>query len=115
MLQTVMLKSISPISVPLVNEALIFNGIQTSAEQPPVYWFSEEEIIGENQDYITVNKAGKVYQIEKAVLKPYFKPTKLSEKGHTTHDLLETKKMIIFPYDTNGNIYSIEAMWCLQE
>lgn len=60
------LKKIEPVSAPLNFFAEIFNGIQTSAERPqPIYWFSGEEIISEDDDTIIVKKDGKVYSIEK--------------------------------------------------
>lgn len=88
----------------------IFNGIQTSAEQPPVYWFGTDEIENETSDSYVINKFGKRYKIEKSILKPYFKPTKQSQKGLTTYSVFETDKKIIFPYDENGKLITIEKM-----
>lgn len=88
----------------------IFNGIQTSAEQPPVYWFGFDEIENENANSYEIKKFGKKYRIEKDILKPYFKPTKQSQKGLTTYSLFETDKKIIFPYDADGKLYNIEIM-----
>lgn len=77
--------------------ANIFNGIQTSAERSmPVYWFEKSEIISETEQEVCVQKFGKEYQIEKRILKPYFKPTKADEKGMNTYSLLKTDKKIIF-------------------
>ncbi|MGN0500775.1 MAG: Eco57I restriction-modification methylase domain-containing protein [Ruminococcus sp.] len=105
------LKNIEPVSAPLEKFAEIFNGIQTSAERPvPIYWFSGDEIISENEDTITVKKEDKVYSIEKKILKPYFKPTKKAEKGLTTYNRLSTDKKIIFPYDSEGHLIPIETM-----
>ena len=105
------LKKIESVSASLDNFAEIFNGIQTSAERPkPIYWFSAEEIIGEDDYSITVKKDGKVYSIEKKILKPYFKPTKKSEKGLTTYNILSTDKKIIFPYDGEGHLIPIDTM-----
>lgn len=105
------LKNIEPVSAPLENFAEIFNGIQTSAERPqPIYWFSSDEVLNETKDAITVIKEGMVYSIEKKILKPYFKPTKKAEKGLTTYDSLSTDKKIIFPYDSEGHLFSIETM-----
>ncbi len=85
--------------------------IQTSAERPkPIYWFSREEIIGEDKNTVTIIKDNKKYVIEKSILKPYFKPTKKAEKGLTTYSKLSTDKRIIFPYDTNGRLIPIEIM-----
>lgn len=105
------LKKIEPVSAPLNLFAEIFNGIQTSAERPqPIYWFSGDEIINENEDTITVKKEDKVYSIEKKILKPYFKPTKKAEKGLTTYNILSTDKKIIFPYDGEGHLIPIDTM-----
>ena len=43
-------------------------------------------------------------------MKPYFKPTKATEKGLTTYTKLSTDKRIIFPYDKSGHLISIERM-----
>jgi hypothetical protein len=89
----------------------IFNGIQTSAESPyPVYWFSNEQIIDENEEYIKVIKNENEYQIEKQILRPYFKPTKGSERNMGTYDSLVANKWIIFPYDKEGKIVSPDEM-----
>ena len=105
------LKNIESVSAPLENFAEIFNGIQTSAERPqPIYWFSGDEILDETEDSITVRKDGKTYSIEKKILKPYFKPTKKTEKGLTTYNILSTDKKIIFPYDREGHLIPIHTM-----
>lgn len=106
-----LLKNIEPASAPLENFAEIFNGIQTSAERPlPIYWFSSDEILDEDENTITVRKENKEYSIEKSILKPYFKPAKQSEKGLTTYSILSTDKKIIFPYDIKGHLLPIETM-----
>jgi len=87
-----------------------FNGIQTSAEQPPVYWFSDEEIIGEVNDRFKVEKFGQEYYIEKDIVKRYFKPIGRSEQNLSSYDILETNKWIIFPYDSTGALYPIDKM-----
>lgn len=105
------LKNIEPFSVPMGNVTDIFNGIQTSAEKPlPIYWFSGEEILSDDSKTITVKKGDKVYSVEKAILKPYFKPIKRNEKGLTTYSSLSTDKKIIFPYDEEGHLIPIETM-----
>lgn len=43
-------------------------------------------------------------------MKPYFKPTKATEKGLTTYTKLSTDKRIIFPYDKSGHLIPIERM-----
>lgn len=88
----------------------IFNGIQTSAERPPVYWFSKDEVTGENEKYVSINKFCSNYKIDKALLRPYFKPTKKEEKGQETYSILKTDKQIIFPYDRNGKLIDIQKM-----
>lgn len=105
------LKRIESVSVPLNEVANIFNGIQTSAERPkPVYWFSGDEIIKEDDCFVTINRQEKTYVIEKAILKPYFKPVKKNEKGLSTYKSFSTDKKIIFPYDKNGQLIPIETM-----
>ena len=105
------LNNIESVSEPLKNFAEIFNGIQTSAERPqPIYWFSEEEIVEETTDIFKIKKNDKIYLIEKSILKPYFKPTKKTEKGLTTYNILSTGKKIIFPYDEQGNLININKM-----
>jgi len=94
----------------LSDVANIFNGIQTSAEQPPVYWFSDNEITGETSDCFKVTKFGKPYSIEKRILKRYFKPIGKKEKNLSTYDILKTNKWIIFPYDSAGVLYPINIM-----
>lgn len=98
-------------ALPLKEVCCIFNGIQTSAERPqPVYWFDEADILEEKSEYLQVLRQEKEYSIEKALLKPYFKPTKAQEKGMDTYTRLKTGKRIIFPYEADGQLISIERM-----
>lgn len=91
--------------------AEIFNGIQTSAESPiPVYWFSRDQIIDQSEDYFKILKDGEPHLIEKKILRPYFKPTKGSERNMSTYDPIEINKWIIFPYDNEGKIIQPEEM-----
>ena len=77
-----MLQKLDEVSVPITKHVEIFNGIQTSAERPiPIYWFSADEIVAEYADTVEINRDGNNYTIEKALLRPYFKPTKKAEKG----------------------------------
>jgi len=109
-LQT-LLKQLDKVSVPLSDHAEIFNGIQTSAERPkPIYWFSAEEITGEKEEKYQISKDGNSYWIEKAILKPYFKPTRKSEKGLNSYSILNTDKLIIFPYDESGRLIPIDII-----
>ncbi|MGN1280449.1 MAG: Eco57I restriction-modification methylase domain-containing protein [Succinivibrio sp.] len=106
-----MLQKLDQISVPLTKHTEIFNGIQTSAERPtPIYWFSSEDIIAEYQDTIEIRRDGHNYTIEKAILRPYFKPTRQDERGLNSYSVLQTDKRIIFPYDSAGHLIPIDEM-----
>lgn len=106
-----LLQKLDKVSVPLTKHAEIFNGIQTSAERPnPVYWFSSDAVCNETEGTFVIESEGGQYAIEKAILKPYFKPTKQSEKGLNSYSILKTNKLIIFPYDVEGRLISIETM-----
>lgn len=106
-----MLQRLDEVSVPITKHAEIFNGIQTSAERPtPIYWFSTDEIVAEYADTVEISRDGTVYTIEKALLRPYFKPTKKAEKGLNSYSILATDKQIIFPYDSNGHLICIDEM-----
>ena len=106
-----MIAKVEEHSIPLGEIVNIFNGIQTSAERPkPVYWFSKDEIVLEKEDEIIVDKFEKRYHIEKSILKPFFKPAKADEKGMGTYSLLKTDKCIIFPYNADGSLISIDVM-----
>ena len=106
-----MLQKLDQISVPLTKHTEIFNGIQTSAERPtPIYWFSSEDIIAEYQDTIEIRRDGHNYTIEKAILRPYFKPTRQDERGLNSYSVLQTDKRIIFPYDSVGHLIPIDEM-----
>lgn len=88
----------------------IFNGIQTSAERPPVYWFSLDEVIKEDSKYVYIHKFESDYKIDKVLLRPYYKPTKKDEKGQETYSILRTDKQIIFPYGEDGKLIDIQTM-----
>lgn len=89
----------------------IFNGIQTSAERPkPVYWFSRSEISSEDDLSFTIERDSKSYVIEKAILRPYFKPVSKDEKGLDSYSILTTDKYIIFPYDDAGRLIPLNTM-----
>ena len=112
-----MIQNMQSRSISLSEVADIFNGIQTSAERAEkfsdkkeVYWFDSNCITSEDEKYIYVHRFEKDYKIEKNILKPYFKPTKVAQKGMGTYSVLSTDKKIIFPYDKNGKLYSIETM-----
>ncbi len=106
-----MLQKLDHHSVPLTKHAEIFNGIQTSAERPtPIYWFSSEDIIAEDQDRIEIRRDGHNYTIEKGLLRPFFKPTHQDERGLNSYSILKTDKRIIFPYDNDGHLIPIEEM-----
>lgn len=105
-----LLGRIAPYAKPLSKFADIFNGIQTSAERPPIYWFADDEIISDKSDVFVISKDGRSYAIEKKILHPYFKPTKANEKGMQTYSKLTTNKHIIFPYNQDGSLINIEVM-----
>lgn len=86
------------------------NGIQTSAERPPVYWFSLSDRVGEDADTYTFRDGDKKVKIEKSILRPYFKPIKPSEKKIGTYDILKTDKVIIFPYNMEGELIDYDSM-----
>ncbi len=89
----------------------IFNGIQTSAERPvPIYWFDEGEIVSESSTEIKVRKFDQVFEIEKEILRPFFKPTAGAEKGSDSYTHIETKKRIIFPYESDGTLITEARM-----
>lgn len=99
------------VGAPLSQYAEIFNGIQTSAERPdPIYWFDEGEILSASEQEICIHKFGHNFKIEKAILKPYFKPTDVDEKGSNSYTHIETKKRIIFPYDEQGKLIPETSM-----
>jgi type I restriction-modification system DNA methylase subunit len=101
------LSNISDEIVPLTNFVDIYNGIQTSAERPPVYWFTNEEVYREDNSKYYICKNNKKYNIEKEITKNYFKPTKKSEKGLNSYSELLTNKRIIFPYNEDGSLILI--------
>lgn len=112
-----MLRALEDKTVLLSEIVSIYNGIQTSAERAEkfsdkkeVYWFSEDAVIEENGSVVRIQKYGRKYQIEKDILKPYFKPTKAAEKGMETYSLLKTDKRIIFPYNAEGKLLDIDTM-----
>ena len=99
-----LLKNLDEVSVPITKYVDIFGGIQTSAETNKTYWFSTEEIIDENEKTFTFMRNDRNYVIEKAILKPYFKPVKRAERGLNSYSILKTDKWIIFPYDSEGHL-----------
>lgn len=105
-----LLKRMDEVSVPLTSHVNIFNGIQTSAERPPIYWFTEDSIQKETEEYYIISKEGHEYKIEKSILQPFFKPTDQEEKGLNSYSVLSTNKKLIFPYDRQGNLFSMEEM-----
>lgn len=106
-----MIAKIERYARPLGEIVNIFNGIQTSAERPePVYWFTQKQVLEETEEKVKIRKFGGVYEIEKTILKPYFKPTKADEKGMQTYSPLKTDKRIIFPYTEDGSLIGREIM-----
>lgn len=106
-----LLQSLDEVAVPITNFVEFFNGIQTSAERPtPIYWFTQSEVVSESDNIVKIKRDGKIYIIEKALLHPYFKPTKRAERGLNSYSQLETDKRIIFPYNSDGQLISIDEM-----
>ena len=68
-----------------------------------------KEIIDETEDYFEIAKNGKTYQIEKGIVRPYFKPIG-KERGKGTYDYEIPRMYLIFPYDINGKIIDKETM-----
>ena len=99
------LKKLFNNSIRLSEIARPFNGVQTSLNR--IYVIKGKEILGENENYIIINKNGKKYNIEKEVLKMYFQPINKVEKNVNSFDHLVTDKYIIFPYDKNGELIDI--------
>lgn len=99
------LKKLFNNSIRLSEIARPFNGVQTSLNR--IYVIKGKEILGENENYIIINKNGKKYNIEKEVLKMYFQPINKVEKNVNSFDSLVTDKYIIFPYDKNGELIDI--------
>lgn len=99
------LKKLFNNSIRLSEIARPFNGVQTSLNR--IYVIKGKEILGENENYIIINKNGKKYNIEKEVLKIYFQPINKVEKNVNSFDPLVTDKYIIFPYDKNGELIDI--------
>ncbi|WP_459202074.1 Eco57I restriction-modification methylase domain-containing protein [Methanococcus sp. CF] len=97
--------------IPLESISEILNGIQTSAESRKTYWFPNNKnvLLNETDSVFEIERDGKTYNIEKAIVRPYFKPER-REMGMTTYDPYVPNKWIIFPYDENGNLYSISEM-----
>lgn len=105
------LERLDNISVPLSKYTCIFNGIQTSAETPtPSYWFTSNEVTNETDKYFEIVRDGLPFKIEKAILRPYFKPTAKRQKGLNSYSYLSTDKKIIFPYDSDGVLIPIGTM-----
>lgn len=99
------LKKLFNNSIRLSEIARPFNGVQTSLNR--IYVIKGKEILGENENYIIINKNGKKYNIEKEVLKMYFQPINKVEKNVNSFDPIVTDKYIIFPYDKNGELIDI--------
>lgn len=105
-----MLQKLDTVAVPITKHADIFTGIQTSAEQKRTYWFADEEIIDETEECYIIRRNGTMFSIEKAILRPYFKSVKKSEKRQNTYSYLTTNKHIIFPYDSKGKVIPLEEL-----
>jgi len=106
-----LLQRLDDVAVSITKHAEIFNGIQTSAEKPKhIYWFSDDMIVAETESCFVVLRNGKEFTIEKSILRPYFKPTKKDERGLNSYSIVNTNKLIIFPYDSDGKLIPIDVM-----
>lgn len=105
-----LLKMLDEVAVPITKFVDIFGGIQTSAETNKTYWFSSDDIVDEDDATFTISRNSKIYNIEKEILRPYFKPVKKSEKGLNSYSILQTDKWIIFPYDIQGHLIQQNVM-----
>lgn len=106
-----LLEKISTIAKPITDYVDIFNGIQTSAETPvPVYWFKNDEIISKDDKTVKISRKNNTFVVDKALLKPYFKPQAKAERGLDSYSVLETDKYIIFPYNNKGELININDM-----
>lgn len=105
-----LLNKLDEVSVPITEYVDIFGGIQTSAETKKTYWFSTDEFINENENTFTFRRNNTSYIIEKAILKPYFKPVRRAERGLNSYSILKTDKWIIFPYDSDGHLIPQDEM-----
>lgn len=88
----------------------VINGIQTSMENPHVYWIGDNQITRETDSLLYFSFMDNEYCVEKAILKPYFKPINNEEKGAGSFDLIATNKKIIYPYDDEGHLFDIQTM-----
>ena len=102
------LKQVEENAVPLANHVVFFNGIQTSAERKRNYWFLHGEIIAENDSSLTFLRNGEEWEIERTILRPYFKPTE--EHGFNSYSPLVCDKWLIFPYDMEGKLIPKNTM-----
>ncbi|MBU0940244.1 MAG: N-6 DNA methylase [Bacteroidetes bacterium] len=92
------------------NYFLASNGVQTSAESPPVYSFKNSEVVAEDSTFYHVERNNKVYPIEKNITKPFFKPRRSATNNIQSYDSVIPDAQIIFPYDYEGQIISPEEM-----
>lgn len=92
------------ITIPITDIVDITAGIQTSANG--VYIFDKSELNEINEKTYKVVRNDNTYYIEKAILRKFFKV-----KGLTTYENnIYADKYIIFPYNTEGMLYSEEEM-----
>lgn len=85
----------------------VSNGIQTSRNS--IYIIKEREIISETSELLFFKKNNKEYAIEKSILKNYFHKSKSTDVGKS-YERLKSNSYVIFPYDENGQTYSISSM-----
>jgi len=82
----------------LIGSDNIFNGIQTSATHIYIH-----KIVKEDEEYFYFNKNGKVWQVEKALTRPYYQTDK-NDRLYTYRPF-KPNSFVIYPYtNNNGNI-----------
>jgi len=94
-------------SIKMIDITEVLNGIQTSAED--VYPFGKKEITKETDTHYEILRKGKSYNIEKQIVRPYFKPIG-KERGKGSYDHEFPSMLLIFPYDADGILYNKETM-----
>lgn len=89
----------------ITSEYKVFTGIQSSKND--IYSFNDSNILRESDEIITYLIDGEEVEIEKNILKRFYKPKK--GETHFSYQLLNTRKNIIFPY-SEGKLFSINKM-----
>lgn len=105
--QSLLIEKLYANSIKLIDITEVLNGIQTSAED--VFPFGNKEITVQTDTHFEIMRKGKKYSIEKEIVRPYFKPIG-KERGRGSFDHEIPSMFLIFPFDTEGNLYNQEIM-----